>query len=44
MAIIDFDVHHGNGTQEIFFKDEAYYTHLHMNFFISGTGSEEERV
>ena len=22
IAIIDFDVHHGNGTQEIFYKDQ----------------------
>ena len=23
VAIIDFDVHHGNGTQEIFYKDQS---------------------
>ena len=44
MAIIDFDVHHGNGTQEIFFKDETVlYASSHEFPLFPGTGSEEER-
>ena len=31
IAIIDFDVHHGNGTQEIFFKDKTIFTKLAKN-------------
>jgi acetoin utilization deacetylase AcuC-like enzyme len=33
VAIIDFDVHHGNGTQEIFYKDSSF----------PGTGAEDEK-
>ena len=32
IAIIDFDVHHGNGTQEIFYNDETIAYALLMNF------------
>ena len=43
IAIIDFDVHHGNGTQEIFFKDETVaYASIHQSPLFPGTGSEDE--
>jgi len=43
VAIIDFDVHHGNGTQEIFYKDETVaYGSSHEFPLFPGTGSEEE--
>ena len=43
IAIIDFDVHHGNGTQEIFYKDETVaYASSHEFPLFPGTGSEEE--
>ena len=43
VAIIDFDVHHGNGTQEIFYKDETVaYASSHEFPLFPGTGSEEE--
>ena len=32
IAIIDFDVHHGNGTQEIFYNDESVAYASHMSF------------
>ena len=44
VAIIDFDVHHGNGTQEIFYKDSTVaYGSSHEFPLFPGTGSEEER-
>ena len=44
IAIVDWDVHHGNGTQEIFYSTEkVYYISLHQYPFYPGTGSEEER-
>jgi acetoin utilization deacetylase AcuC-like enzyme len=45
VAIIDFDVHHGNGTQHIFEKDATvfYYSiHQHPSFAFPGTGREFE--
>jgi acetoin utilization deacetylase AcuC-like enzyme len=43
VAIIDFDVHHGNGTQEIFYKDETVlYGSSHEFPLFPGTGSEGE--
>ncbi len=45
VGIIDFDVHHGNGTQHIFEKDESvfYYSiHEHPSFAYPGTGREFE--
>ena len=43
IAIIDFDVHHGNGTQEIFYKDESVvYGSIHEYPLFPGTGSKEE--
>ena len=44
IAIIDFDVHHGNGTQEIFYNDETVaYASIHQSPLFPGTGLEEER-
>ena len=43
IAIIDFDVHHGNGTQEIFYYDETVvYASSHEFPLFPGTGSENE--
>ena len=43
IAIIDFDVHHGNGTQEIFYKDETVvYGSSHEVPLFPGTGSDYE--
>jgi acetoin utilization deacetylase AcuC-like enzyme len=44
IAIIDWDVHHGNGTQEIFYESpEVYYFSLHQFPLYPGTGRENER-
>ena len=45
VAIIDFDVHHGNGTQHIFEDDPTvfYYSiHQHPSFAYPGTGRDFE--
>lgn len=45
VGIIDFDVHHGNGTQHIFDHDDSvfYYSiHEHPSFAYPGTGREFE--
>ncbi len=43
IAIIDFDVHHGNGTQEIFYNDETVaYGSSHEFPLFPGSGLEEE--
>jgi acetoin utilization deacetylase AcuC-like enzyme len=39
VAIVDFDVHHGNGTEEVFREDSAvFYLSLHRWPFYPGTG------
>ena len=44
IAIIDWDVHHGNGTQEIFYESpEVYYFSLHQFPLYPGTGTENEK-
>ena len=44
VAIVDIDVHHGNGTQEIFWRDpDVLYVSLHQWPFYPGTGAVEER-
>lgn len=44
VAIVDFDVHHGNGTQEIFWRrPDVFFVSLHQYPFYPGTGSAEER-
>jgi len=43
VAIIDFDVHHGNGTQHIFENDSTVmYASTHQYPFYPGTGATEE--
>ena len=43
VEIIDFDVHHGNGTQEIFYKDPSVaYGSSHEFPLFPGTGAENE--
>jgi len=43
IIIIDFDVHHGNGTQEIFYDNpQVLYISTHEYPFYPGTGSIEE--
>jgi len=43
IAIVDFDVHHGNGTQEIFWQDKAVlYASTHQMPLYPGTGSASE--
>ncbi|RMF89174.1 MAG: histone deacetylase [Methanobacteriota archaeon] len=41
-AILDFDLHHGNGTQEIFYEDRVLYISLHQWPHYPGTGSLDE--
>ena len=44
IAIVDFDVHHGNGTQDIFWKDESVlYASTHEMPAYPGTGALDER-
>ncbi len=43
VAIVDFDVHHGNGTQDIFWNDaRVLYVSSHQQPLYPGTGSREE--
>ena len=43
IAIIDFDVHHGNGTQDIFFDNRnVLYVSTHQYPYYPGSGSEKE--
>jgi len=43
IAIVDFDAHHGNGTQEIFYEDgSVLYASTHQWPLFPGTGSDEE--
>ena len=44
IAIIDFDVHHGNGTQDIFYENEkVLYISTHQYPYYPGTGDESEK-
>jgi acetoin utilization deacetylase AcuC-like enzyme len=46
IGIVDFDVHHGNGTQNIFEEDDSvffYSIHEHPSFAYPGTGREFEK-
>src|ERR1044072_5935196 len=43
VAIIDWDVHHGNGTQGIFYDDPSvYYFSMHQYPWYPGTGTRSE--
>ncbi len=44
IAIIDFDVHHGNGTQDIFYENKkVLYISTHQYPYYPGTGNEKEK-
>lgn len=44
VLIIDWDVHHGNGTQEIFYRDPSvFYFSTHQYPYYPGTGAASER-
>lgn len=43
IAVVDFDVHHGNGTQDCFWDDGSlFYGSTHQSPFYPGTGSPGE--
>jgi acetoin utilization deacetylase AcuC-like enzyme len=43
-AVVDFDVHHGNGTQDIFWADKSVmYCSTHQMPLFPGTGARSER-
>ena len=43
VAIVDFDVHHGNGTQDIFYEDPSvFYASSHQMPLFPGTGHPSE--
>jgi acetoin utilization deacetylase AcuC-like enzyme len=44
ILIVDWDVHHGNGTQDIFYDDASvYYMSFHQYPWYPGTGARAER-
>ena len=44
VAILDWDVHHGNGTQDIFWRrPDVYYASIHQHLLYPGTGAAHER-
>ncbi len=44
VAILDFDVHHGNGTQAAFYNDgRVHFTSLHQFPYYPGSGGANER-
>ncbi|MDX1394569.1 MAG: histone deacetylase [Gemmatimonadota bacterium] len=44
ILIVDWDVHHGNGTQDIFYEDpDVFYLSMHQHPFYPGTGLADER-
>jgi acetoin utilization deacetylase AcuC-like enzyme len=43
VAVVDFDVHHGNGTQNAFYrKPDLFYGSCHQSPFYPGTGARHE--
>ena len=43
VAVVDWDVHHGNGTQEMFWRDpNVLYVSTHQSPFYPGTGDADE--
>jgi acetoin utilization deacetylase AcuC-like enzyme len=43
VAVVDWDVHHGNGTQEMFWSDpNVLYVSTHQSPFYPGTGDADE--
>ncbi len=44
VMIIDFDVHHGNGTQDTFYEDDSvFYFSSHQAYTYPGTGAQSDR-
>jgi acetoin utilization deacetylase AcuC-like enzyme len=44
IAIMDWDVHHGNGTQHAFYEDDhVYYVSIHQHPLYPGSGFPDER-
>ena len=44
LAVVDFDVHHGNGTQAMFYADpDLFYGSTHQYPYYPGTGARAER-
>jgi len=44
VLIVDWDLHHGNGTQEVFYDDDSvFYFSVHQFPYYPGTGAKEER-
>lgn len=44
VMIVDFDVHHGNGTQDTFYHDNTvFYFSSHQAFAYPGTGAESDK-
>ena len=43
VAIVDWDVHHGNGTQDIFYSDDSvFFFSTHQHPWYPGTGAKDE--
>lgn len=43
VAVVDFDVHHGNGTQDIFWNDpDLFFASTHQYPYYPGTGAADE--
>ncbi len=43
VLIVDFDVHHGNGTQDVFYEDSSvHFLSIHRFPFYPGTGTADE--
>ena len=44
VLVVDWDVHHGNGTQDAFWEDDTvFFLSLHQSPWYPGTGKESER-
>ncbi len=44
ISIVDWDVHHGNGTEEIFYEDDSvFFISTHQYPFYPGTGNAEDK-
>ncbi|MCG9127590.1 histone deacetylase [Candidatus Poribacteria bacterium] len=44
VAIVDWDVHHGNGTQDIFYEDETvFFFSIHQSPIYPGTGAKSDK-